>query len=137
MVILGPKDGRVEVRLMKAPFDAANPVYFDEYEKLGKRRPPNRAYECLQYIIPEDTAYGIELTLKRCFVYGGYDGVCLKVYNKVSNGKIGSRTLSKKEDTDVLQEDKHILLDCLSHVQFEGVMRKRATLSFLGLAPGT
>ena len=72
MAFLGPPGGEIEIRLVKPPFDAVESarIYFDEYEKLGTPHAEKLSYESTRYIIPENTSYAIELTLKKGFDFG-------------------------------------------------------------------
>lgn len=97
MVFLGPPGGEIEVRLVKPPFDVveSSRVYFDEYEKLGTPHPEKLIYESTRYIVPENTHYAIELTLKKGFDFGDWEGIYVWVYNKVKMSTIGRKKLPK------------------------------------------
>jgi hypothetical protein len=138
MVVLGPADGQIEVRLVKAPFDAPEPVYFDEYEKLGTPHPEKLTYENSRYIASEDTAYTIEVTLKEGFSYGDFLGIWVRVHDKARKVQIGIRFFPKaNKDVDVLDEDKKILISSLSQVIVDGKEKDNVGLAFSALATGT
>jgi hypothetical protein len=136
MVVLGPADGQIEVRLVKPPFDATEPIYFDEFEKLGTAHPEKLRYESLRYIASENTAYAIEVTLKKGFSYGTFLGIRVQVHDKVRKVQIGNRGFCKANSEDLLNEDKKILITSLRNVIFDGKARDNVNLSFSGLATG-
>jgi hypothetical protein len=70
MAILKDKGGEIEVRIMKPPFDAAEPDFFDEYANLGVR--DARLKECTRYIAPESLTYAIHVTFKKGYSWGKY-----------------------------------------------------------------
>lgn len=135
MVVLGRSPTKVEVRIVKPPFKASPRSYFEEYEKYGTPHPPNN--ECHLYIVPEDTKYGVEVTLKKGFSYASYLGVEVQFYDTVSKAPIGSRVFPKDEDgATTLSYDKRYFIKSLSDVVVDGEFRKKARFTFCGLATG-
>ena len=95
MVFLGPPGAKMEVRLVKPPFDAmeSGRIYFDEYEKFGTPHAEKLSYESTRYIIPENTHYAIELTPKKGFLFGDWEGIFVEVRNQVKTSKVGDKNL--------------------------------------------
>jgi hypothetical protein len=140
MVFLGPPGGEIEVRLVKPPFDAVESarIYFDEYEKLGTPHAENLSYKSTRYIVPENTQYAIELTLKKGFDYEEWEGIYVKVYNKVKMSEIGGKKLPKPlGQRDLLHSVKKILVDRFDHAPKDGNYTMNATLTFRALDTGT
>jgi len=140
MVFLGPPRGEIEVRLVKPPFDAVESarIYFDEYEKLGTPRAEKLSYKSTRYIVPEHTSYAIELTLKKGFDFGEWEGIYVWVYNKVKMSPIGKKKLPKPlGQRDLLLSGKKILVDRLDHAPKDGKLTMNVTLTFRALDTGT
>jgi hypothetical protein len=140
MVFLGPPTAEIEIRLVKPPFDALESarVYFDEYEKLGTPHPEKLTCECTRYIVPENTAYAVEITLKKGFDCGKWDGIYLQVCNNVSGAIIGGKRYPKpKEQTGSLPIGKKILVDKIDCAVVDGKITDHATLTFRALSIGT
>jgi hypothetical protein len=139
MVFLGPQGAEIEVRLVKPPFDAKESarVYFDEYEKLGTPHPEKLSRECTRYIIPENTAYAIEITLKKGFDYGDWDGVGVEVRRKVNRTTIGVKILPKPTDQKgPLPIGRKYIVDRFDHATIDGKITHNAALTFRGLNIG-
>ena len=139
MVFLGPKGAEIEVRLVKPPFDAEESarVYFDEYEKLGTPHSVRFSHECTRYIIPDNTAYAIEITLKKGFDYGDWDGVSVRVCRKVNKTTIGKKDLPKPTDQrGPLPIGRKYVVDRINHAVVDGKKIQNATLIFRGLNVG-
>jgi hypothetical protein len=139
MVFLGPQGAEIEVRLVKPPFDAEESAraYFDEYEKLGSPHPEKLSHECTRYIIPENTAYAIEITLKKGFDYGDWDGVSVHVRRKVNKTRIGKKDLPKPTDQrGPLPIERKYVVDRINHAVVDGKELQNATLIFRGLNVG-
>jgi hypothetical protein len=123
MVFLGPQGAELEVCLMKPPFDA------EESEKLS--------HECTRYIIPENTAYAIEITLKKGFDYGDWDGVIVEVLRKVNKTKISWKNFPKPTDQKgPLPIGRKYVVDRFGYVKLDGTLTLNATLTFRGLDIG-
>lgn len=139
MVFLGPQGAEIEVRLVKPPFDAEESarVYFDEYEKLGTPHPEKLSHECTRYIIPENTAYAVEITLKKGFDYGDWDGVIVEVLRKVNKASIGQEILHKPTDQkDPLPIGRKYVVDRFNYAMLDGKLTRDGTLTFRGLNIG-
>ena len=139
MVFLGPPGGEIEVRLVKPPFDVVESarVYFDEYEKLGKAHLESMGYQSTRYIVPENTHYAIELTLKKGFDFGDWEGIYVIVHNKVKMSTIGKKKLPKLPgETGPLPAGKKLLVDRLDHAPNDGMYNMNATLTFRALDIG-
>ena len=137
MTILGPNDGMFEVRLVKPPFDAVPRVYLDAYEKPGNPYPPEPSYECTRMIIPEDTTYAIEVTLKQGFAFGTYVGVYIRVHDKASKSKLGVRGIKKAKLPNILLKDQTYLLKTFNHAIVHGAAVSGVSLTLSGLKTGT
>lgn len=139
MVFLGQPGSEIEVRLVKPPFDAPESarVYFDEYEKLGTPHPEKIRTECTRYIVPENTTYAIEITLKKGFDYGDYEGIYLQVCNKTTGTILGKQGLNKgSSQTGPLGIGKKIVIDQVCFAQVNGKLTKNANLTFQALSLG-
>jgi hypothetical protein len=140
MVFLGPPGGEIEVRLVKPPFDAVESarIYFDEFQKLGTPHAEKLSYESTRYIVPENTHYAIELTLKKRFDFEDWEGIFVWVYNKVKMSEIGDKKLPKPlGQRELLLSGKKILVDGLDHAPKDGKCTMNATLTFCALDTGT
>jgi hypothetical protein len=136
MVFLGLQGAEIEVRLVKPPFDAEESarVYFDEYEKLGTPHPEKFSHECTRYIIPENAAYAVEITLKKGFDYGDWDGVGVGVLRKVNKTTIGGKILPKPTDqSGPLPIGRKYIVDRFDHAMLDGKLTHNATSTFRGL----
>jgi hypothetical protein len=134
-----PAWGEIEVRLVKPPFDIveSSRVYFDEYEKLGTPHPEKLSYESTRYIAPENTHYAIELTLKKGFDFGDWEGICVWVYNKVKMSTIGKKKLPKlPSETGPLPSGKFFLVERFDHAPNDGMYSMNPTLTFRALDIG-
>jgi hypothetical protein len=139
MGFLGPPGGEIEVRLVKPPFDAAEAarVYFDEYEKLGTPHAEKLSYESTRYIVPESTHYAIELTFKKGFKLGDWEGIFVKVKNKVKVSIIGKKELPKPfGQEDPLLSAKKLLVDRIDNAPNDGKYTMNAALTFRALDVG-
>ncbi len=84
MPILWGTGAQAEIRLRKPPFDPENQVYFDDRE-IPKDK-------ITRYIVPEDTTYAIQITLKKGFNDGKYDrGFSIRIYDKGSEASVDPR----------------------------------------------
>jgi hypothetical protein len=139
MVFLGPPGGEIEVRLVKPPFDAVESarIYFDEYEKLGTPHAETLSYESTRYIIPENTHYAIELTLKKGFLFGDWEGIFVEVRNKAKVFIIGKKKLPKPfGQEDPLLSAKKLLVDRVNDAPNNGQRTMNAALTFRALDIG-
>ncbi|KAE9374203.1 hypothetical protein N431DRAFT_532970 [Stipitochalara longipes BDJ] len=137
MVFLGPKDGQIEVRLVKPPFDAADTdrVYIDEYEKLGTPHQEKGSFEYYRYTASKDTTYGIEITLKKGFSWGQFLGIKVVVHDKARNVRIGFRECPKTGwGENLLDTDKRLMVNSLDGVIIGGKRKDDVNLSFRVLA---
>src|ERR1700748_2718336 len=116
MVFLGPKGAEIEIRLVKPPFDVDESarVYIAEYEMLGMPYREKGSCECYQYIASEDTTYAIEITLKKGFVWGKYQGIFVLVHDRARKAKIGRQVISKDDFEKILAHNKKIVVTSLS-----------------------
>lgn len=135
MAILGRVRDKVEVRIAKSRFDAANPVYFDAYEKLGNPFPST--VECTRYIVPQDGEHVIHITLKAGFHYGEYDGIIVRLHDKITKKEIGQPVFEKDAEIEYLDSNEYLLVESLNHVIVDGEKRNNVKLTFQNLIRGT
>ena len=134
MAILGKPGDEVEVHIAKSPLDSANPVYFDEYEKLGNPYPSK--LECTRYIVPEDGEYVIQITLKKGFDYGHRKGVFVRVHDQVTKEEIGWQQFDKDDGDKILVSDKELRVETLNGVIIDGQKRNNVKLTLQNLVRG-
>jgi hypothetical protein len=138
MVFLGPPGGEIEVRLVKPPFDAVDSarIYFDEYMELGTPHSLELNKLALRYVVPEDTTYAIEITLRKGYRLGKYTGIRINIYDKARDVLLGKKNFflpGLKKPTDA---DKKLLVSSLESSGLEGMRRTDAQLNFCGLSAG-
>jgi hypothetical protein len=136
MEFLGKPGGQYAIRLVKPPFDAEPREYFHEYEELTATRSSESAEKCERYIVPENTSYAIELTLKKGFDFGDYIGVYLVLQNHDGTASLGMKQILKNASENVLTADKIFLVDSVDCATVNGSRRDGALLSFCELAVG-
>jgi hypothetical protein len=110
MAILKDKGGEIEVRILKPPFDSAEPEFFDEYAYLGVRETGKR--ECTRYISPETLHYAIHVTFKKGYNWEHYPRFLFRVTDTATKQKIIS--LIPKRDGDKC-EDNVLTTDQVFH----------------------
>lgn len=134
MTFLGLAGGQIEVHLRKPPFDSGEAVYF-EYEMLGNPHPPKHALERTRYIVPEDTTYAIEVTLKKEFEYDEkYIAVGLEVFDTASGARLSESLVAEKGILNVPVEDQQLLVTILSGGAIDGKGLNNVGLTMCELA---
>jgi hypothetical protein len=85
MAILSGPSGEIQVRIQKAPFDTAEPVFFDEYAKIGVQ---DDRMKCTRCLVPENTTYAIYILVKAPFKFEKWLGLRIKVIDEATNREI-------------------------------------------------
>jgi hypothetical protein len=103
MAIISGPSGPIQVRIRKAPFDAAKPMFFDEYAQLGVRDDKMKCSRCL---IPEDMTYSIHVVVKSSFKFEKWLGIRIKIIDEARNCEILNEKYEKdsKGTTDQIIE---------------------------------
>lgn len=97
-IIIGPS-GKIQVRIQKAPFYIAEPVFFDEYAKIGVR---DDKMECIRCLIPENTTYAIYVVVKAPFKFEKWLGLRIRMIDEATNREI----LSEKYEKDWPRQER-------------------------------
>ncbi|KAF8849898.1 hypothetical protein BDZ45DRAFT_731926 [Acephala macrosclerotiorum] len=117
MAILGQGDSRIMVRIRKMPNDGSRGALYDEYALLDK----NNESAITRYIVPEEGAYSVDVTLLRGYVSGAYDGgIGIKIRDKA---------------TGALEKSELIQVCRLHDVEVEGKRMKDVKMHFQSLTP--
>jgi hypothetical protein len=124
MAILSGPSGEIQVRIQKEPFDVAEPVFFDEYAKIGVR---DDEMECTRYLVPETTAYAIYILVTAPFKFEKWLGLRINMIDEATNCEI----LSERYEKDCMGIEDQI-------IQIEGVDQGKnaSQFSMNALPPG-
>lgn len=136
MAILKRMSGEIEIRLRKPPFDTIEPVYFDEYASCTVRETPWDG-ERTRYVVPEDTAYAMEIIVKKGYRFSKkWTGFAIRVEDLATNRQIYNRLPEKACEKDVLITDQVILIDTVDSAVVNGELRFGPELTFQAMSPG-
>jgi hypothetical protein len=76
----------------KEPFDVAEPLFFDEYAKIGVR---DHTMECTRFLGLENTTYAIYILVKAPFKFEKWLGLRINVIDEETNCEILSERYGK------------------------------------------
>jgi len=134
MTTLKDRAGEIEVRIMKPPFDAVEPEFFDEYVDLGVRYTGRNA--CTRYITPESQTYAIFIIVKSGYDWGTYPRMHVEIFDKATKVRVLSRGFSKACAGTVSDEDQVFQVDSIYYAAVDGEARIGVKLAFIGMVPG-
>ena len=112
MVTFDTGNGIIEVRLVKAATYARNES-LDEYCPCDEPDIPQRIMT--RYILAEHNQYGVEITLRKGFSHGYYDGAFIVIMKDMETGK---EMLKKKLFQKEITLKKPAILDRNEEVDF-------------------
>lgn len=138
MAITGEEGSQIEVRLYKLPGNGATLAYFDEYAPAAEREILEN--KVTRYIVPEDTSYGIEITLKAGFLHGKYNGyIDLILHDKASGAKLYDEYIERKQGLSTktpLEKDKVYHITKIPAAMVDGKPKSNVELALHALLPG-
>jgi hypothetical protein len=136
MVLLKDRAGEIEIRIMKPPFDAADPEFFDEYANLGVRDPGRNA--CTRYITPESQTYAIHVVVKSGYNWGKYTQMYIEVSDKATEKQLFECWHRKKKcEGSISTNDQVFAHSTVDYAAVDGKPRRAVQLAFKNIIPGT
>ncbi|KAJ8068377.1 hypothetical protein OCU04_003939 [Sclerotinia nivalis] len=131
---LGESYERFSVRLRTFPMlpDTSKQKYFDEYMEVGKK--DRETGELTRFIVSNDEAFGLEITLKQGFNHGYY-GVMIKLSDVHSGSLIWQKKYPKYNAKEPSQKDERILIESIDYAIIDGGLRSNVHMKLAPLVP--
>ncbi|KAF7865790.1 hypothetical protein EAF04_005955 [Stromatinia cepivora] len=132
---LGESYDRFSVRLRTFPMisDTSKQKYLDEFMEVGKK--DRETGELTRFIVSNDEAFGLEITLKQGFNHGYYDGVMIKLSDVHSGSLIWQKKYPKSNAKEPSQKDESILIESIDYAIIDGGLRSNVHMKLAPLVP--
>ncbi|KAA8563671.1 hypothetical protein EYC84_011692 [Monilinia fructicola] len=113
--------------------DASEQKYIDEYMEVGKR--DEETGMLTRFITSNDEMFGLEVTMKKGFNHGYYDGVMIALYDVHSGNMFWEKRYPKSCEKEPRQKDESILIDSIHCATVDGQVRSNVRMKLAPLIP--